>query len=201
MTTDHPIRTAPAVTAAPITGWRRWGLLLGLVWVGLLPLDSCAESVSKEYQLKAAFIYNFTKFVIAWPTNHLVTKAAPITIGVLGKNPFGDELANVVADRKANGHPFLIKLITADGDPKSVDVLFVAQGQEDLLKGDWSALHASGVLTIGESDIFSARGGLINFTTEADRIRFEVNLIEAEKSGFKFSSQMLKVAQIVRRKS
>lgn len=207
MTIDHQILTANAQVAAARTGRgaRRGWLLLALTF--LIPICSHAESISKEYKLKAAFIYNFTKFVMEWPTNRFAAKDAPITIGVLGKNPFGEELATVVQGRNAQGHPFRVKLLTTIEEAKNADVLFVAHGQESLLQEQLPALQAAGVLTIGESEAFGDLGGLINFTIEPnattgeDNIRFKINLTETEKSGFKFSSQLLKVAQIVRRKT
>lgn len=185
---------------SPPTSWRR--LLAGLwLWLALLcPHSFGAETVSKEYQLKAAFLYNFTKFVAEWPTNRFATKEAPITIGVLGKNPFGEELNKAIQGRNANGHAFVIKTLDTVADAPTADVLFVPRGQESLLQDQLPAIQAAGVLTVGESDAFGTLGGLINFTTEADKIRFTINLDEAEQRGFKFSSQLLKLAQIIRRK-
>lgn len=198
----------PQAAAAPAAhrGWRALRLVL-LALVILIPFPSNAASVSKEYKLKAAFIYKFTKFVAEWPTNRLAVKDSPITIGIFGENPFGEELSAVVQGRNANGRPFTVKRVASLTDAKSADVLFVARGQETLLLTQLPALHAAGVLTIGESEAFGALGGIINFTiepnatTREDNIRFKINLTEAEKSGFKFSSQLLKVAQIVRDKT
>lgn len=178
--------------------------MLPLFWLGLAllsPHSFGAEMVNKEYQLKAAFLYNFTKFVAEWPTNRIAAKDAPITIGVLGKNPFGDELNKAVQGRNANGRAFVVKTLDAAADAKTVDVLFVPHGQETLLQDQLPAIQAAGVLTVGESDTFGTMGGLINFTTEADKIRFTINLDEADQHGFKFSSQLLKLAQIIRRKA
>jgi len=202
MRSCHPIATTRphGLLSAP-TSWRRAVLLF---WIGLalfVPSSFSAEPVSKEYQLKAAFLYNFTKYVSEWPTNRFAAKDAPITIGVLGKNPFGDELAKVVQGRSANGHAFVIKMLDSANDTKNVDVLFIPRGQETLLQDQFPAIQAAGVLTVGESEAFATLGGLINFTTEADKIRFEINLEAAEQHGFKLSSQMLKLATVVRRKN
>lgn len=209
MTTVHPIRRASAPAAAALRpgGWPRGLLLLWLTVLLLLPCASGAESISKEYKLKAAFIYNFTKFVMEWPPHQLAAKDAPIVIGILGKNPFGAELATIVQGRSVNGHAFQVQQLTSVEQANRATVVFVARGQESLLQDQLPALHAAGVLTIGESDAFGDLGGIINFTIETnattgeDNIRFKINLTESEKSGLKFSSQLLKVAQIVRTKS
>lgn len=181
--------------------WRRALMLMALIFSLLAPSSFSAEPVSKEYQLKAAFLYNFTKFVMEWPTNRFATKESPITIGILGENPFGEELARAVQDRNVNGRSFLVKTLKDASQSAQVDVLFVPRGQEDLFQKECPALRTVGVLTVGESPAFAAAGGLINFTTETDKIRFEINLDAAEQCGFKFSSQLLKVAKINRQKA
>ena len=159
-----------------------------------------AEPVSKEYQLKAAFIYNFTKFV-DWPAQRSESKDSPFTIGVFGKNPFGDELNKLVQGRSVSGRPIIIKNITSTNEAVSVDLLFVSNGQEELLGKLLGAIQSAGVLTIGESKSFADYGGIINFVTEADKIRFEINLDEAERGGLKLRAQLLKLAKNVRRKT
>ncbi len=175
--------------------------ILALLVTLVSPPSFAAEPVSKEYQLKAAFLYNFTKFVMEWPTNRFGTKDAPITIGILGPNPFGAELARAVQDRNVNGRSFIITNLTEAAAAPQVDVLFVPRGQEARFLSAFPELQAAGVLTVGESEAFATSGGLINFTTEADKIRFEINLEAAEQRGFKFSSQLLKVAKIRNRKN
>lgn len=179
-----------------------WWFRLG--WLGLLvgfQINSSwsAEPVSKEYQLKAAFLYNFTKFV-DWPTNRLVDKVEPIVIGVAGNNPFGDELAKAVAGRFQNGHPFLVTNLTSLSEAKLVHLLFVPRGQEDRFAAEAAALLRAGVLPVGESEVFARMGGAITFTTEAEKIRFEINLDAVESGGFKVSSKLLQLAKVVRHK-
>jgi hypothetical protein len=106
-----------------------------------------------------------------------------------------------VQDRNVNGRSFLVKTLPDASAATEVDVLFVPRGQESLLQNQFLAIQTAGVLTVGESEAFASLGGLINFTTETDKIRFEINLDAAEQHGFKFSSQLLKVAKIIRRKT
>jgi hypothetical protein len=198
----HPNPVAsPQGLLLPPTSWRRAFPLLALLVALVSPHSFGAEPISKEYQLKAAFLYNFTKFVMEWPTNRFAAKDTPITIGILGNNPFGEELARAVQDRNVNGRSFLVKTLPDASAATEVDVLFVPRGQESLLQNQFLAIQTAGVLTVGESEAFASLGGLINFTTETDKIRFEINLDAAEQHGFKFSSQLLKVAKIIRRKT
>lgn len=175
-----PLRAAFAVIAA-LAGWAA----------------AAQTPVSKEYQIKAAFIYNFTKF-IEWPAG-CFDEATPIVVVVLGKNPFGDELEKIVRGRTVNGHPLVVRYISdLDGSqpaPGRFHVLFVAPGREGRLK----LAAGSGILTIGESDAFAAAGGIITFTVAEDRAHFEINLQAAEASGLKLSAQLLKLASAVRR--
>lgn len=201
MTTGKQITGSnlPRLGLRPRTSWR---VLVTIFCLTAVFISSAlgAETPSKEYQLKAAFIYNFTKFV-DWPTNRFATKDSPITIGVLGKNPFGEELTKAVAGRTVNGRSYEVKVLTTVSEATKVDLLFVPRGQEALLNDQLPALQGAGVLTVGESEAFAKLGGIINFTTEADKLRLEINLDEAERGGLKIRAQLLKLAKIVGRKS
>jgi hypothetical protein len=180
----------------------RPGLLAGLLaLLGLGVLSAAgAELVTKEYQLKAAFLYNFTKFV-DWPPHRFASPQAPLVIGVLGKNPFGADLAKAIHGRKQDGHSFIVTNLTSASAATGVHVLFVPSGEEGLLTNQLAQLHAADVLTVGESEAFAQAGGIITFTTEADKIRFEINLPAAETAGLKISSKLLQLAKTPRRKA
>jgi len=179
----------------------------GKRWIGRLLFSLCfclgtwtafgAEApVSREYQIKAAFLYNFTKFV-EWPPQRFVPDDRPIVIGVLGGNPFGDELANTLRDRKVNGRAFVIKAIVLASEATAVDLLFVPAGEEPHLAGALASINGAGVLTVGESAQFATLGGAITFTVNADKVRFEINRVASKQAGLKISSQLLKLASAV----
>ena len=176
---------------------RRWLALLGLVWLGTAAAVGAEVTVSKEYQIKAAFLYNFTKFV-EWPTVRFVDETSPIIIGVLGENPFGDELGKIVRDRKVNGREIVVQSLASARDAGSVHLLFVTEHGEKLL--DPVQARPAGVLTVGESGQFAARGGIIRFTLAGDKVRFEINQAASEAAGLKLSAQLLKLATAVHRK-
>ena len=183
-------------------GKRGWlaALAASFLSVALLLLVPKAHAqVSKEYQLKAAFLYNFTKFV-EWAPEHFKTAESPIVIGMLAKNPFGPELERIVQGRKVNGRELVIKTVGSPGDVLTIDLLFTAAGEEPALANLLDPAHAAGVLTVGESQRFTKLGGIITFTMEADKVRFEINQEMAEKARLKISSQLLKLAVVVRKK-
>lgn len=163
--------------------------------LGPLPLRA---DVSKEYQLKAAFLYNFAKFV-EWPAERFANETSPIVIGVVGRNPFEAELANIVKGRTVNGRAIVVKSITTASEVRSLHLLFLPGGEETRLPA--AAWRDVAVVTVGESAEFAALGGTITFTQEGDKVRFEINLATAERDGLKISAQLLKLAASVRRKS
>lgn len=156
-----------------------------------------AETVTKEYQLKAAFIYNFAKFV-EWPESGFSDSESPIVIGILGSNPFGDELLNTVKNRKIHGRAIEIRNIRNAGEARGMEMLFVSAGEER----NFGALRNSlgmGVLSVGESVQFASHGGTINFNLEGDKLRFDINMAAAHRSGLKVSAQLQKLATTIQR--
>ena len=189
-----PCRSRPP---SPRSGLRpvlaRWLGWLGWLALGTLPLHA---EVAKEYQLKAAFLYNFTKF-IEWPPERFETAGSPMVIGVLGVNPFGDDLEKIVEGRTVNGRAIQVKFLPSAAEVGAVHLLFVPAGEETLLPA--SAWQHTAIVTVGESPDLAARGGMIIFTQVAGKLRFEINLVAAERNGLKISAQLLKLATVVRR--
>jgi hypothetical protein len=174
--------------------------LLGLLVLVGPAVSDADPSVAKEYQLKAAFLYNFTKFV-EWPSQRFADETSPIVIGVLGRNPFGDELEKIVQGRKINGRTVAVRLLNSAAEARAVHVLFVSAGAEPQLADAMDALRTAGVLTVGESDKFMALGGVITFALETGKVRFEINQDAGENAGLKISAQLLKLATAVHRKT
>lgn len=173
-------------------------------WCGLLLMGVCASAlpaqVSKEYQLKAAFLFNFTKFV-EWPAARFAGEAAPIVIAVVGRNPFGDELEKIVRDRTVNGRTLVIARFETAREALLVHAVFIAAGEEQLVEKQIGPLIDAGVLVVGESERLAALGGAVTFKAADDKVRFEINLATAERGGLKVSAQLLKLATAVRRQS
>lgn len=189
MVTRTPVCLRSA--ARRLRGWA------SILLAALAGSGSLHAEISREYQLKAAFLFNFTKFV-EWPARRFADERSPILIGVVGENPIGAALADLVTGRLVNGRPIAVAYPKNTGEMQRVHLLFVARGEEDRL----TELQSSGttvVLTVGESDRFAELGGMINFVVADEKVRFEVNLATAEKHGIKISAQLVKLAARVRR--
>jgi len=202
-TVPHYIRPPPGVRPWKPALPFKWLLLLSLsfFWGTKSSLAADDSPVSKEYQVKAAFLYSFTKF-IEWPPNRFDTPDSPIVIGIFGKNPFGQEFAKLIEKRKVNGRSFVVKLIYSAPEIASVHLLFVPNGEEiRLVEKTLDLIDSPGTLTVGESDQFSALGGGITFVAEEDKVRFRINREATERAGIKVSAQLLKLAVAPKKKT
>jgi hypothetical protein len=151
---------------------------------------------TKEYQLKAAFLYNFAKF-IEWPA-HPAGSADPIVIGVVGVNPFGDALLETIRGRKVGGHSIVVKFSTDPAGARGADLVFVPAGMARKLK-DINKLFGAGVLIVGDSPDMMQTGATIAFKQQGDKLRFEIDMAEAARDGLKISAQLQKLASRIHR--
>jgi hypothetical protein len=167
----------------------------------LAPLPGAAADArvpsADEWQIKSAFIYNFTKFV-EWPEAALGASAQPIVIGVLGEKPLAQQLAAVVAGRNVNGRPIEVRPVRTAAEARATQLLFVAAAEESRYAAMRSELADSPVLTVGETPSFSVTGA-IGFVQDGEKLRFEINVEIAERAHLKISSQLQKLAAAIRR--
>ncbi len=171
---------------------------LSTLLIALLPDAGHTDpaTVSPEYQVKTAYLYNFAKF-IEWPKGTFVDAEEPIVIGILGEDPFGPLLDEAVRQRQAQGRSLRTERYPSLADLRGCHLLFISNSetkqQEELL----SALADSGVVTIGESPNFTRDGGQIRFFVSTDHtIKIEVNPDAAQRAGIFISSRILKIARI-----
>lgn len=174
--------------------------LLAMLATVAQPAVSGNLPASREYQLKAAFLYNFTKF-IEWPPQSFSGASAPIVIGVLGDSPLGSELMQVVRGRNVNGRSIVIKRVETAIEAKLTHLLFVGADEDGRFIELESVIRDSPVVTIGESPSFARAGGTINFVREDDQIRFEINMDSAEHAGLRISAHLQKLAKLILRRS
>jgi hypothetical protein len=158
-----------------------------------------AQSSPTEYQVKAAYLYNFGKFV-EWPAR-VTASDSSFNICVLGQSPFDSTFGTTIAGESIKGKNVLLKRIPRAQDAIGCHILFISSSEETRLKEILVALDKASVLTVSDMPQFTRRGGMIQFVMEANRVRFEVNLTSAERTGLTLSSQLLKVAISVRRSS
>ncbi|HEX3968737.1 MAG TPA: YfiR family protein [Edaphobacter sp.] len=197
-TVCFPQRTQPA--APWVTGTR---LLMHIIAAGAWTFFGAAgltaqQTGPSEFQIKAAYIYNFGKFV-KWPAVAPANQSGSFTICVLDGDPFGATLGSTLAGETVGGKPVAVKRIEKVQNASACHILFIGSAQEKDLKAILSALDEDAVLTVSDIPDFSRRGGMIQFVPEGNRIRFEINLEGAEKSHLVFPSELLKVAVAVRK--
>jgi len=166
------------------------------LWAAPGALAATARTPEKdlEYGLKAAFLFNFAKFV-DWPPAAF-EPAAPFTLCVFGDDPFGAVLDSTVAGEAVAGRPIAVRRGTRIADLKGCHILFVSRAERGRLPEVLAAVRGGNALTVGESDGFLADGGMIRFYLEANKVRFAVNLAAVERSPLKISSKLLRLARV-----
>lgn len=179
-------------------GFFRCTLALVITWVVIAaPCLHAQKSGPTENEVKSAYLYNFAKFV-EWPAKATST-AAGFTICVLGDDTFGSTLETTISGESINGKKVLVKRVAKLQDEVSCHILFISSSQRSRLKEILAELDNTSVLTVSDIPEFTRRGGMIQFVVEANKVRFEVNLTSAERTGLTLSSQLLKVALNVKR--
>jgi hypothetical protein len=173
-----------------------------LVLVGTLIAACCSAPTpgectsASEYEVKAAFLLNFAKFV-DWPAAAFQDGGSPIVIGVLGDDPFGRSLDNTVADKKVKGRSIAVKRSKSLSELQSCQILFVSSSEKGRLTWIISETKGRPVLTVGDTPGFAGRGGVIDFIPRERTIGFEINQGAASKAGLSISSHLLRLAKIV----
>ena len=157
------------------------------------PRSLRADAPPSEYEVKAAFLYNFLSFV-EWPEASLPEDR--FTIAIVGRDPFGSVLDDVVANERHAGRPLVVRRVMRARDAADAQVAFLAL-PDSQLDGALADLAARPVLTVGEARDFAKRGGVIQLRVQDGRVKFEVNSGAAAAGGLKVSSHLLKLALVV----
>ncbi len=188
-------------------------LAMALLVVPIVPEALADSTRSQEYKIKAAFLYNFIKFV-EWPKGEIGDSNEPITIGILGKCPF-ENAFELLKDKQAKNRKVVIKRFKGFKELKNSSpndkaelqriinairkchVLFICSCQKEELKEAIDSVKNHSVLTVGEVKGFLETGGVINFLMEENKVRFEINLAAAKRAELKISSKLLRLAKRV----
>lgn len=150
-----------------------------------------------EYEVKAAFLFNFVKF-IDWPAGTFTDAKSPFVIGVLGDDPFGSKLSRMLLGKTVNGRRLLARRITRFDELKGVHLLFICHSEKDRLADILDALNTLPVLSVSDTDSAFDRGAAISFGVESGRVVFDVNVDAAGRARLRISSKLLHVARSVR---
>jgi hypothetical protein len=163
------------------------------------PSEGHAQNSPSVYQVKAAYLFNFVKFV-EWPEEAFADPLAPIVIGIVGDDPFGDALPQVVLGKTVQGRDLIIRKYHAGEDLRGSHILFISASEKKRLPQILSSLHGSCVLTVADIDGFLEEGGMILLFSEENRVRFAINVEAANQAKLKVSSKLLSLARVVGRK-
>jgi hypothetical protein len=170
------------------------GLIILLLVVEGSPSPAQAPS---EYAVKAAFLVKFIHYV-EWPADGR-SERAPFVVGVLGTDPFGNVLDEMLAEKQVNGRKIVARRFKRLEDAATgSSILFISSSEWPDLTEILRTMDRHPVLTVGEIDHFASRGGVIGFRLEGNKVRFDINAERADRAGLKVSSQLLKLARIVR---
>jgi hypothetical protein len=179
--------------AQPPPGIRTWlgALLLCLAAVPV----SAAATDSREYQIKAAFLYNFTRFV-EWPASTFADTGGAIVIGTACADPFSELLERLVAGRTVDGRAIIVRKLDSVGAASATHLVFICAG--DALPRDRIEASVDGapVLTVGDD---AGGKSIIAFGVERDKVRFDIDVAAAERAGLRISAQLQKLARTVKR--
>jgi hypothetical protein len=172
----------------------RKGLCILLCLCAFTPWKVQAQS--KEYQIKAAFLFNFAQFV-EWPPAVLENTNAPFRIGVLGDDPFGSALNQIVQGETIDSRKIVVQRSNQIDDLKNCQMIFVSRSEKNHVAEILSALDSKPILKVSEVEGFAQHGGSINFYLEGSKVRFEINPDSARRDHLKISSQLLSLGKIV----
>jgi len=162
----------------------------------LATLVSAAETLASrdEYQVKAAFLLNFAKLV-EWPAAAQPAEGAPIVVGIMGDEKTARAISKKLGAARVGSHPLQVRSVSGAPDVAGCHIVFVAAGHEDA--AILEAASGNAALSVGESEGFAERGGVINFVNEGKKLRFEINTQAADRAGLKISSRLLRLARLV----
>jgi hypothetical protein len=151
-----------------------------------------------EYQVKAAFLYNFAKFV-EWPPEVFKSPMDPITICVIGQDPFGGALDKAVSGKLVDGRPFLVRPQPDARTVSGCQVVFISASERKRFRTIVEDLKTRSALTVSEINGFAENGGMVNFQLEDGKVRIEINPGAAAQERLRISSKLLSLARIVKR--
>jgi len=172
-----------------------WCVVCGLLLLGRLD-GSAQTEPSREYQVKAVFLFNFAQFV-EWPPAAFAGASSPIVIGVLGENPFGAYLDETVREEKVDNRPLEVQRYRRVDEIKTCHVLFISRSEASRLEQILASLKDRSILIVGDGDDFVQRGGMIRLATPQNTIRLIINVEAARAANLTISSKLLRSAEVV----
>jgi hypothetical protein len=149
-----------------------------------------------EYQIKAGFFFNFTRFV-EWPEDAFATPTSPIVVCIVGETPLTDLLTGVAVGKVVNGRAVSITRVKPADDFRVCNLLFISEAAERRTGEILPRLRKSHTLTVGETPGFPRAGGMINFSVQDNKVKLEMNLDATTRAGLKINSKLIAVSRLV----
>lgn len=171
-----------------------WSITAGLVF--LLPQPATAQTVrASASEVQAVFLFNFAQFV-DWPAEAFPDPQAPLVIGILGKDPFGNFLDETVRGEIIRGRTFRIDRYRRLDEVRDCHILFISRSENKRLKDILTALHTRPVLTVSNDHDVDQPGGIIRFILDDNKVGLSIDLEAAQAARLTFSSKLLRSAAI-----
>lgn len=174
---------------------RCWAVAVCLLLNVTLPASGARASEFDEYAVKAAYLYNFAKFV-EWPSGAFANADAPLSICIAGDNPFGGALDSL-SGKMVESRPVAVRHVPAATGLEKCHIVYIGRAEQGRFKAVLAKLARLPILTVGDIADFAQEGGMIGLVEAEQRIRFNINLAATRQANLKLSSQLLKLATIV----
>ena len=178
-------------------------LFVFCLWIFLFAISmtgnteqSHAQSANDEYRVKAAFLFHFAQLV-DWPTDSMGESGSPLVLCTIGDDPFHGDLESIVDGKLIGAHMLRVRHLKRVQEIHGCQMLFVGRDEAAHLASLIAEAQSASVLTVGEAENFLGQGGVINFTLDHGKLRFEINLNAAGRARLRISSRLLLLAKNV----
>jgi len=158
--------------------------------------ENCIGQTPTEYQIKAAFLFNFLKFV-EWPGDPAMDPQAKWVIGIVGDSPVSTQLSYLFAGKNVMGRDVQVKQFQAADNLRVCNILFIGTSEKKRLPSILSSLHGFSVLTVADMDHFIESGGMVQFVEEDSHVRVAIDVGTTSRAHLKVSSKLLALARTV----
>jgi hypothetical protein len=159
-------------------------------------MAGAGDQAAREYEVKAAFLYNFAAFV-EWPRTAFADADAPIVVCIVGADPFGGALDRMLQGKTAQNRPLSIRRVATVREAKGSHIVFLPSSETERLADLAAAVAGTPALLVGESEGLARKGAVFNFAVEDSRVKLEVHVGAADKAGLRLGSKLLKIARRV----
>jgi YfiR/HmsC-like len=168
-------------------------LVAALALSASLATATAAPPQPTEYGLKAVFLYQFCRFM-EWPRSAFSSPKEPLTIGILGKDPFGPLLNEAIAGESYHDRPIRIEHYRDVSEIRNCQLLFVSRSEAGNTASIVAAVAGKNIVTVGETEQFVDNGGMIALTAEQNHVKLRMNLAMLRKANVEVSSKLLRIA-------